>query len=464
MHVACCQPSRFCRTVGFCRTLGLVLGCGFLWLSACATNPVTGRNELSFLSVEDEVHVGRIQLMETVVQNGGDLRSARDLQVYVNEVGSKIAAVSDRPDLPYFFVVIDNEAPNAWSMAGGQVCITRGLLLELEDESQLAAVLAHEIGHVAARHPAKAVERERINHWVTMGAVMGAVLTGPAAVFVVPAVAGGLQLGTGLSAALGGEGREIEADHAAMLYLDRAGYDPHAAIEVHLLLARHGLRNADWEETPLLRHPSTRDRHEAQKRLAGTLTEEGVPERRGESEFAARTRRLQARHAAQQAYLGGRQALAQGDGDGALEFSRRATVLNPLESRYFVLRGDALAASGRYAEAVTAYDVAIAGEPRHFSAHLRRGLAKEALGERGAARRDVEFAQMLLSTQEGSAALERLRLPAVASPPPVTPENATARLSRAVANPSASACPAATGTASGEPDLSAADPECQGLE
>ena len=81
-----------------------------------------------------------------------------ELTTYVNEVGQKLAAVADRK-LPYEFVVLNNPVPNAWALPGGKIAVNRGLLTELKNESELAAVLGHEIVHAAARHGAKAQER-----------------------------------------------------------------------------------------------------------------------------------------------------------------------------------------------------------------------------------------------------------------------------------------------------------------
>jgi hypothetical protein len=80
------------------------------------------------------------------------------LTPYVNEVGQKLAAVSKRK-LPYEFVVLNSSVPNAWALPGGKIAVNRGLLTELKNEAELAAVLGHEIVHAAARHGAKAQER-----------------------------------------------------------------------------------------------------------------------------------------------------------------------------------------------------------------------------------------------------------------------------------------------------------------
>ena len=92
------------------------------------------------------------------VRAGGDYVADPAVQAYVQEVGAKLAAVSDR-SLPYEFAVINNSTPNAWALPGGKIAINRGLLTELDSEAELAAVLGHEIVHAAARHSAQSVQR-----------------------------------------------------------------------------------------------------------------------------------------------------------------------------------------------------------------------------------------------------------------------------------------------------------------
>ena len=86
---------------------------------------------------------------------GGSYTLDPDLTAYVRSVGNKIAKYSNRTHLPYEFVVINDSTPNAWALPGGKIAIHRGLLTELQDESELAAVLAHEIVHADARHSAQ---------------------------------------------------------------------------------------------------------------------------------------------------------------------------------------------------------------------------------------------------------------------------------------------------------------------
>ena len=116
---------------------------------ACSVNPVTGENQLSLISTAQEVAMGEQNYQPSQQSQGGQYQIDPGVQAYVAEVGRKLAAVSDAPALPYEFVVLNNSVPNAWALPGGKIAINRGLLVLLQDESELAAVMGHEIVHAS---------------------------------------------------------------------------------------------------------------------------------------------------------------------------------------------------------------------------------------------------------------------------------------------------------------------------
>ena len=118
--------------------------------TGCAVNPVTGKNELSIISESQELAIGAQQYGPSQQSQGGIYSVDLALTDYVNEVGQRLAAVSDRK-LPYEFIVLNDSVPNAWALPGGKIAINRGLLMPLDSEADLAAVLRHEIVHAAAR-------------------------------------------------------------------------------------------------------------------------------------------------------------------------------------------------------------------------------------------------------------------------------------------------------------------------
>ena len=138
-----------------------------LTLGGCSTNPVTGKSELALVSKQSEIAIGIEQYLPAQQSQGGLYQVDTDLTAYVQQVGDRLAAVSDT-ELPYEFVVLNNSSPNAWALPGGKIAINRGLLVTLDSEAELAAVLGHEIVHAAARHGAKSMERNMLLQGVVL--------------------------------------------------------------------------------------------------------------------------------------------------------------------------------------------------------------------------------------------------------------------------------------------------------
>ena len=191
---------------------GLVLIAGW----GCATNPVTGKKQVSIMSEAEELAIGQQQDVEIRREMGeyGD----RALQDYVSEIGQRLAQKSHRPNLHWTFTIVDSPAINAFALPGGYVYITRGILPYLEDESELAGVLGHEIGHVTARHAAQQYTRQA-------EASLGLTIL---SIFV-PGTRPFTDLSsTGLSVLFLKHSRdnELEADRLGVEYGSSVGFDP----------------------------------------------------------------------------------------------------------------------------------------------------------------------------------------------------------------------------------------------
>jgi len=207
---------------------GVILTILVAFSYGCATNPVTGGQDLVLMSEQDEIELGK-QSHQQVLQQYS-VYNDLELQNYVQYVGKKVAAKSHRSNLDYQFTVLDSPEVNAFALPGGHIYITRGLMAYLNTEGELAAVLGHEIGHVTARH---AVRQHSATQLTGIGAAIGSVI----AESFVPGIssAGGQELvGVLGSAMLSGYGRdhELEADRLGAEYLARSGYDPDAMLEV----------------------------------------------------------------------------------------------------------------------------------------------------------------------------------------------------------------------------------------
>ncbi|MDZ7684041.1 MAG: M48 family metallopeptidase [Gammaproteobacteria bacterium] len=195
-----------------------------------------------------------------------------DVGNYVQEIGNKLAGVSDR-DLPYEFVVINDSTPNAWALPGGKIAINRGLLTKLDSEAELAAVLGHEVVHAAARHGAQAMQRGMLLQGALLAATIGATSSDSEyANYIV----GGAQLGAQLISQRYSRDAELEADYYGMQYMKRAGYNPEAAVslqETFVELSKD--RKTNWLQGLFASHPPSTARVEANRETLRALGPSG---------------------------------------------------------------------------------------------------------------------------------------------------------------------------------------------
>jgi hypothetical protein len=128
--------------------------------AACATNPATGERQLSLIGEDQEIAMGREADHDVQVSIG--IYEDPELERYLDGVGQRLAARSERPDLPWTFRIADDPAVNAFALPGGFIYVTRGLLATLNTEAELAAVVGHEIGHVTARHAVNRISKAQL--------------------------------------------------------------------------------------------------------------------------------------------------------------------------------------------------------------------------------------------------------------------------------------------------------------
>jgi predicted Zn-dependent protease len=200
-----------------------------LFVSACATNPANKSSDFVLMSENEELALGQ-QYSLQIAKQMRLLPNNDPLVKYVDKVGQRVAATSDRPELFYRFHVVDDGTINAFALPGGYIYIHRGLLTHFNSEAELAAVLGHEIGHVTARH---AVQRYTQAQAYNLGMTVASVF------MPIPQAAG--QLGSILmQTIIMGYGREqeLESDELSLRYLTSAGYDANATIELLKTLER----------------------------------------------------------------------------------------------------------------------------------------------------------------------------------------------------------------------------------
>lgn len=205
----------------FCKSL-LLVSClsPLVLLASCSVNPATGEKQFTALMPESqEAQVGASEHANILKEYNGLYDNAA-VQAYVNQVGKKAAANTERADVNYQFFVLNSPVVNAFALPGGYIYTTRGLLAIVNDEAELAGVLGHEIGHVTARHTAARYSQSVV-------AQLGSA--------VLASAAGGgqdlLDTGANLYLSSYSRGQESQADELGIRYLNRAGYDPKAVAD-----------------------------------------------------------------------------------------------------------------------------------------------------------------------------------------------------------------------------------------
>jgi predicted Zn-dependent protease len=235
-------------------TVGVLM---MVWAVSCALNPVTGKRELMLLSPSDELAMGQ-QTDPQVIQTFGQYEDA-DLARYVAALGKKLGALSHQPNLAYSIKVLDSPVVNAFAVPGGYVYLTRGILAYLNDEAELAGVVAHEIGHIAARHSAQQYSRAQV---AQLGLGLGAVVSKTFRKY-----AGVAQFGVEMLFLSFSREDERQADALGVEYSSKAGYDANHMANLFVSLERLNPGEAQgglpgWFST----HPNPPDRIAAIKR------------------------------------------------------------------------------------------------------------------------------------------------------------------------------------------------------
>jgi beta-barrel assembly-enhancing protease len=257
------------------------LALALITLTGCATTGPHGEQSLILIDTPTEVQMG----VETDrgIRQEFPVHNDAALAAYVAEVGARVSAQSERQDVTYSFTVLKSDIVNAFAAPGGYVYVTTGLLLAAHDESELAGVLAHEVGHVIGRHSVRQIQQ-------TMGMQMAAELVlGDRGNSAWQQVAG---LGAGLFTMKNSRDHEFQSDQFGVKYLVAAGYDPEGIVRFFQTLVEMNGEGASGAAGWFSTHPATEERIARARTEIALYDLSGSPRNRFQDRFRQATARL----------------------------------------------------------------------------------------------------------------------------------------------------------------------------
>ena len=407
--------------------------------AGCATNPVTGQKQLMLMSENQEIQVDKQYSPHQFSNDYGELQD-KHLNAYLEQTGRKMADHTHRPQMPYTFRGVNATYVNAYAFPGGSIAATRGILLNLESEAELAGLLGHELGHVNARHSAEQMSKGMISQAVVGGLAVYAGTRSDVYGKIVSAVGA-----VGASALLAKYSRdnEREADALGMQYMARSEYDPRGMVDLMDMLREMSHRKPSVIETMFASHPMSDERYAtaversrgeyAQARnlpmhkerymdeTAGLRSIKGAIEemQKGETLMAqkkyqeAEARFDKALRSAPEDYAGlvmmSKCLLAQKKPEQARRYAEQAKQVNPGEAQAHQLNGITALQQKRFDAAYAnfdAYDNLLPGNP---DIAFFKGLSLEKMNQpKRSAREYYRYLQMVKEGDQARYAYQRL--------------------------------------------------------
>jgi len=364
-------------------------------LQGCAVSPVTGERILVGMSTEQEVAVDRAQSPHQFSQDMGAVQDA-GLNKYVSDVGRRLQAGVQRPEMPYSYRVLNANYINAYTFPGGTMAVTRGIMTELDDESELAALLGHELGHVNARHSAQRQGQALL----TQVAVVGlAVAAGDSQWAPLAGIGGQI----GASALLAGYSRshEREADALGQAYLVQAGYPATGMTGLHELLIDGHEKQPSLLETMFSSHPMSTERRDTARQAAQTTYASSLKAPRQRERFMDSSAALRRLKPTIDACKNGETAMSQKKLPEAQALFARAIRLTPQDYPANLRMAQTLQAQGKTGEARRYADAAHQIYPQEAQALKLNASLKLGLRDAAGALADLQAYDQMLPGDPG---------------------------------------------------------------
>lgn len=235
------------------------------WLVGCATNPVTGENQFMLVSENQEIKMDKEHSPHQFSTDYGTVQDSK-LNAYLSKTSRKLAALTHRPQMPYSFRVVNANYVNAYAFPGGSIATTRGIMLKMRNEGELAALIGHELGHVNARHTAEIMSKSQVTNLLVVG--LAAYAGSKSDYGNIIAQLG--MFGSGALLASYSRDNERQADGLGMEYMVKGGYSPDGMVGLMDIL--NNLSKGKHSAAQLLfsTHPMSSERYSTAVNTART--------------------------------------------------------------------------------------------------------------------------------------------------------------------------------------------------
>ena len=343
------------------------------WLAGCAANPVTGRQQLMLVSQDEEIQLDH---QNSPFQISSDYGPVQDevLNGYVREVGRQLASRTHRPQMPYAFSVVNAVYVNAYAFPGGTIACTRGILLSLDNEAELAALLSHELGHVNARHTASAMSKGTLTQIMVGGLSVVAAGVGGSLAGQVTSQLG--MVGAGALLASYSRDNEREADALGMEYMVKAGYNPQGVVGLMDMLRSLSKDKPSTIELMFATHPMSDERYQTAVKNSKTqyASAQNLPVYR--ERYMDHTAKLRSMKGAIEELQKGEQEMGREKTADAEGHFRDALQQAPDDYAGLVMMGTCQIVQKKFGEAVRYLGQAKAVYPQEAQAYLLNGYAR----------------------------------------------------------------------------------------
>ena len=362
-------------------------------LTSCAIDPVTGKKSFVAMSRQDEINMDR---QRSPYQFSGDYGVSTDtrLNEYVNRVGLEIARNSHRPDMPFSYRVVNAAYVNAYSFPGGSIAATRGIIIALQNEAELAALLGHETGHVCARHAAEQAGKGKLSQLLLAGATLASSVAGYGnAAGLIQNIGG---FGAGALLASYSRDNEREADALGLEYMTRAGYSTLGMVGLTkvLLELQHG-KTSDAQRL-FASHPMSSERYQFAQQEAHGRYRQMLNNALNRERFMDMTANLRKLKGAIKALQDGSTAMSQKKYREAQTAYSKALQVAPRDYASLVTMAKFQLSQKRPARAVHYAEKAMQVYPSEAQAHIVASFADIKLGRYNKAINQLDHYNSLL--------------------------------------------------------------------